>query len=221
MLNGAPVFKAYNMLMPKRGMRAFYKLSFVIYILALGTGLRADTYWGTITQTVTQSDSSYYQVGTVVEGWYCYEADSVDGAFNGRDSRLVFPSHPMTLKGEICGFFGSNNLFGALTVGDSIGCLHCTTLTVQDSKVANFNMDGENGSDYSFYFDHFECTELQSGRGVQGLLSFGVPTLRNPQSGESVPENTSTLFGVGAGFVFLGVFGRCARRLNLKLVATR
>ncbi|MFT3868708.1 MAG: hypothetical protein QM715_09425 [Nibricoccus sp.] len=187
-------------------MSAFFKLSFITLILALGTGLRANSYWGTITQTVTHSDSSYYQVGMVVQGWYCYEADSADGIFTGRDSRWELPGQPMTLKGEVCGFFGLFDLLGTLTVGDSFGYLHYTSLTVEDGEVAAFNMDGESGgSDYRFYFDHFKCTELMNGRTVEGLLSFGAPTLK---SAENVPDGGNTLFGVCAGFVVLGIFAR-------------
>lgn len=165
-------------------------------------GAQANMYRGTVTQTVTASESPLYQVGMVVERWYSYESDTLDGLFLGRDSRWLYPDEPMSLHGELFSFNGQGNLASNLPIGDTMGAHYNTKLNVIDGQVTNFNMDGENnGSDYWFYFDHFVCADLLTGRRVWGSLSFSDPV----KEVTSVPEGLSTFYGLGVGLALIGV----------------
>ena len=160
-------------------------------------------YTGTITQTVTYTDDSSYQVGQTFTGWYQYDSSSVDGDFGTSWYCLDNPTALPTLYGSVYGFCQSPQ-DGWLSIrGGNYASL--THLSVDGNSVNDFHKTGQMGGlDFSFSGSGFHITNMMGPEGFAyetiGTLCFSAPV--------AVPENAATLSLVVASLFSLIVIRR-------------
>jgi hypothetical protein len=184
-----------NMNYPMSIFRKIVAHAFVIGALSLTAfGI---PYTGTITQTVTYTDDSNYQVGQTFTGWYQYDSSSADGDFGTSWYCLDNPTALPTLYGSVFGFC-DNMQDGWLSIRTG-NYAHLTHLSVEGNSVNDFHKTGQMGGlDFSFSGSGFRITNMMGPSGFAyetiGTLCFSAPV--------AVPENVTT-----ASLVALSLFG--------------
>ena len=157
-------------------------------------------YCGTITETVTFTDSSLYAVGEVFVGSYQYESPTINGDFGTFWYNLDNPSSTPTLYGSIFGFGAPyQNSWLQIRGGNYTSYTH---LEVSDGAVTDFHKEGQHdGFDYGFGLSGFTMNTYSDFTRTQGTMAFSHPC--------PVPEGLANSGGLlSLGFIGLVFFCR-------------
>lgn len=170
----------------------------------LGLPAFAVTFAGTITETVTATDSPDYFVGQTVIGSYRYESPTIDGDFGTGFYAAFNPSALPTLRGSIFAFIGDPSW---LEITDS-SFSFLTHLTVSGGVVTDFHQEGQRGAaDYflseSSFGSRYDASLLIPSVRTSGTMSFSDPV--------AVPESSSVAAGA-VGVLLLAVTLRHRQR---------
>jgi hypothetical protein len=189
-------------------------LLLAIVFASLAIPAHANTYYGTITQTVTQTNDPTYTIGQVFVGFYEYESSTVDGVFYTQFA--PYPRPPgtnETLTGQIRFLYPD----GYPTLNELDLTMNEGRLTVLGGDVTDFYWSWEKGGNYTvldvdscFSLTHYDWSvdpvtgEPFTPPFTGGSVSFSAPV--------RVPDTSSTGWLLLAGLGLLLV--QRSRRLG-------
>lgn len=187
------------------------KKSITCFLLALVAALTTYgmPFYGTITQTVTNTNDPTFHVGQTVTGWYQYESDDTDGVFAANFWGGAPQNGTPALCGSIFSFVNSpSGGDGWVSLRGSIS--RFAELTVDDNCVSDFHYFTNVGYSYlafglsSFgvstsYFDRAADKWIDYSTG--GTICFSAPVA-------AVPEATTTASLVALSFLGLIILRR-------------
>ena len=169
-----------------------YLAAKLLFCLFSATNAFATWWTGTITQTITQSGSTLYQVGQTFEGFYTYESSTVDGYFNTYGPDI---DHPNAKTAKLNGSLFLFNL-GEQTF--RVGWTSDMHMEVINGQVTEFLKHGQLGpSDFWFRENTFRYSYsgFTEGYLITGTMAFG------PSHPISDSVGTTLLLGFGLSAV--------------------
>lgn len=196
-------------------MKNLRRLFFLCLLFPLSSAF-ANTYYGIITETITQSSLSQYQVGQIFYGIYQYESPTIDGNFVTPVSFSVYHTGTPTLdgalfvpdvQGEYVRLTAAQGADHDLTVaGGVVSSLEISQESFGHANWARFGY-GPAGGAFVVEWYMWENPDKLVWEHVAGTLSITDPILGSPYH---IPETASVAGLLTLPLLLLGLRGRRA-----------